>query len=148
MGSALIGGWMGANLLKRADILDPNGIPDSLVNFQSLFHVKLAADLTLAESDLLILAVKPQIMDQICTGLKDILPDRLPVLSIAAGKSAAYFKEHLSSATPIIRAMPNTPAAIGQGISALYATEAVSEDQKVIAETLLSAVGPALWLRG
>lgn len=146
MGSALIQGWIRADLIERADILDPRGLPDSLTGFQSLFHVKQAAELDFAESDLLILAVKPQIMDVVCTGLKDMLPDNFPVLSIAAGKSATYFQQQFSENTPIIRAMPNTPAAIGQGITALYATKPVTDGHKEIANTLLSAAGQTLWV--
>ncbi len=150
MGTALIHGWIGANLLKRADILDPHldssVIHNAPMNFQSLFHVKRAADMDLQESDIVILAVKPQIMTQLCTNLKDKLPANIPVLSIAAGKNTSYFTEHLGADTPLIRAMPNTPAAIGQGISALYATNNVTDAQKAIAEALLSAVGQTLWL--
>lgn len=146
MGSALIQGWDKANILKRADILDPNGIPDSLMNLQSLFHVKRAENLDFSDSDLLILAVKPQIMDTICSGLKEILPTGFPVLSIAAGKTTGYFQRHLSDDTPVIRAMPNTPAAIGKGISALYATKTVSDAQKGMATVLMEAAGPVIWV--
>lgn len=150
MGSALIHGWIGVDLLQRIDILDPNldssTIHDSLPNFQSLFHVKRAAELDFADSDLLILAVKPQIMDVVCESLKDRLPPGLPVLSIAAGKSAGYFRAQFSADTPIIRSMPNTPAAIGEGITALYATGSVTDKQRQIAADLLGAVGQTLWL--
>ena len=146
MGSALIQGWDAAGMLKRADILDPDGIPDSLMNLQSLFHVKRAENLGFQESDIVTLAVKPQIMGTVCQGLKDILPAGHPVLSIAAGKSTAYFQEQFSKDTPIIRAMPNTPAAIGKGITALYATPNVTDDQKAMAEALMSAAGETVWL--
>ena len=146
MGTALIHGWMGADLLKRADILDPSPIHDSLMIFQSLFHVKQAAQLDLQNTDMVILAVKPQIMTQICTDLKDMLPTGLPVLSIAAGKTTAYFSEHLGTDTPVIRTMPNTPAAIGKGVTALYATDNVSAAQRNMAQKLMQAVGQTLWL--
>lgn len=155
MGSALIQGWDSAGLLKRADIMDPSGIPDSLTSQKNLFHVKHTADIDLQGTDVLILAVKPQIMGLICDGLKEIFPENahetppvlsFPILSIAAGKSTAYFQERFSKETPIIRAMPNTPAAIGQGISALYATQAVTDDQKQMADELLAAAGQTLWI--
>ncbi len=146
MGGALIQGWIDAGLIKHAEILDPQEISDTLSNLENISPVKNMAALSLAETDILILAVKPQIMDTICEDLKDILPPALPVLSIAAGKSTSYFKKHLGANTPIIRAMPNTPAAIGQGMSALYATSTLSNEQKQIADTLLSAVGETLWL--
>lgn len=146
MGTSLIQGWDAAGLLKRADILDPGGIPDSLMNLQSLFHVKRAENLGFQDSDIVTLAVKPQIMTTVCHGLKEILPDGFPVLSIAAGKSTTYFQEQFSKDTPIIRAMPNTPAAIGKGITALYATDTVTDEQKAMAEELMGAAGQTLWL--
>lgn len=146
MGSALIQGWMGADLLERAEILDPEGIPDSLSHYKNLFHVKQGGQLDLQRSDLVILAVKPQIMDLVCAGLKEFLPDGLPVLSIAAGKSISYFQTHLPDGTPLIRTMPNTPAAIGRGMTALYATDNVTDGQKAMAEALMSAVGKTLWM--
>ena len=146
MGSALIQGWDSANLLKRADILDPDGIPDSLKNLQSLFHVKRAENLGFQDSDIVTLAVKPQIMGTVCQGLKEFLPAGFPVLSIAAGKSTAFFQEQFSKDTPVIRAMPNTPAAIGKGITALYATDNVTDDQKAMADALMGAAGKTLWL--
>ena len=136
MGGAMIQGWNKTGLLNQADILDPNGIPDSLQNLQSLFHVKRAENLDFHASDLLTLAVKPQIMDTVCEGLKSILPDGFPVLSIAAGKGTDYFKRHLSEQTPVIRAMPNIPAAVGKGITALYATETVTDEQRTMAQNL------------
>lgn len=150
MGTAMIHGWMGADLLKRATILDPEEIHDSLMIFQSLFHVKQAADIDFSDIDMVTLAVKPQIMTLVCEGLNRVIPDSLkptlPILSIAAGKDTPYFKTLFGEQTPVIRAMPNTPAAIGRGVSALYATPNVTPAQKTIASDLLGALGKTLWL--
>ena len=146
MGAALIQGWVDAHLLKRADIIDPVGIPDSLSSHETLFHVKQMADAELMRTDIVILCVKPQIMDVVCAGLKDYLPANVLVLSIAAGKDIAYYESQLTADTPIIRVMPNLPATIGKGISALCTNKAVSEEQKDMAHDLMNAVGQALWL--
>lgn len=150
MGSALIEGWQQADLLKRVDILDPELTQDVIqkrfTHHENLFHVKLAASLTYADSDLLILAVKPQIMDQICADICDSLPTDLPVLSIAAGKDIRYFQKNLNDSQAVIRTMPNTPAAIGEGITALYATDNVTDAQKEMATALMSAAGKTIWL--
>ncbi len=146
MGASMIHGWLDANLVKHAEILDPNEIDDSLSSHNDLFHVKLMESLSLAKTDVVILAVKPQIMDDVCTNLAKILPAEIPVLSIAAGKSTTYFEKQFSKDTPIIRTMPNTPAAIGKGISALYATDNVTQEHKDIANSLLNAVGKIIWL--
>ncbi len=146
MGSALLHGWHNAELLQSVQILDPYDIDPSLLSYPQLFHVKLMESLTWDDCDIVILAVKPQIMDDICGRLKQILPANIPVLSIAAGKNIAYFQKHMGIDTPIIRTMPNTPAAIGKGMTALYATDNVTSAQKDMAYALMRAVGQALWL--
>ena len=158
MGSALLQGWTQEDLLSRADIIDPQATPETIHNlspdcstdFQSLFHMKPRADKDLAASQIVILAVKPQIMDQICTDIASHLPkDGSPcplILSIAAGKSISFFEQHLGTEIPIIRAMPNTPAAIGQGMTALCANKNVVKGQKDMAERLMGTVGKTLWL--
>ena len=150
MGGALLTGWKSANLLQRADILDPNPIHDSLMDTNSMFHVKLAADLDFTDTDMVILAVKPQIMDQICTDIAANIPEdrraSLPILSIAAGKSIDSLQRPFNSRTPVIRAMPNTPAAIGKGMTVLCANKHVTERHKKTSETLMAAVGTTLWI--
>ena len=150
MGGALLTGWKSANLLQRADILDPNPIHDSFMDTNSMFHVKLAADLGFTDTDMVILAVKPQIMDQICTDIAANIPEdrraSLPILSIAAGKSIDSLQRPFDSRTPVIRAMPNTPAAIGKGMTVLCANKHVTERHKKMSETLMAAVGTTLWI--
>ena len=146
MGAAMIHGWVKANLIKHVQILDPYDIDDSLTSHPNLFHVKLMESLSLSKTDIIILAVKPQIMDGVCQELSKILPSHIPVLSIAAGKTTRYFQTHLSKDTPIIRTMPNTPAAIGKGISALYATQNITPAQKEMASDLLNAIGSTIWI--
>ena len=150
MGASMIHGWLAANLINRAQILDPNDIDDSLSSHPDLFHVKLMESLFQEEkehkTDVIILAVKPQIMDMICPQLQSILPNGIPVISIAAGKNIAFLQNSLSAATPIIRTMPNTPAAIGKGMTALCASNNVTDDHKTIATRLIDAIGQTTWI--
>ena len=102
----------------------------------------------LAGADVVVLAVKPQVMQAVCRDLAATLqPDQL-IVSIAAGISCASLQNWLGSETPraIVRCMPNTPALLRQGVSGLYANAQVNQPQKARAERLLSAVGLALWL--
>ena len=69
-----------------------------------------------------------------------------PALSVAAGLPISYFKAALSPDAPVIRAMPNTPAAIGQGVTALIANELINEGQRRLGEALASVVGDVVWL--
>lgn len=102
----------------------------------------------LAGAEVVVLAVKPQVMQAVCRDLAGALQPGQLVVSIAAGISCASLQNWLGSETPraIVRCMPNTPALLRQGVSGLYANAQVSEPQKQQAERLLSAVGLALWL--
>src|SRR5450830_483044 len=91
--------------------------------------------------DVIVLAVKPQAMKAVCESLR---PHQL-VVSIAAGITCASMNNWLG-AQPIVRCMPNTPALLRKGVSGLYATAQVSAEQRDQAQTLLSAVGLAVWL--
>lgn len=101
----------------------------------------------LTGADVVVLAVKPQIMRTVCEALASRLqPDQL-IVSIAAGISCASLQQWLGpQPRAIVRCMPNTPSLLRQGATGLYANEQVSGEQKAVSERLLSAVGLALWL--
>ncbi|QXH48847.1 pyrroline-5-carboxylate reductase [Pseudomonas xanthosomatis] len=96
-------------------------------------------------ADVIVLAVKPQVMKAVCETLKPSLKPGQLVVSIAAGITCASLQAWLG-AIPVVRCMPNTPALLRQGVSGLYATAEVTAQQREQAGQLLSAVGSALWL--
>ncbi len=96
-------------------------------------------------ADVIVLAVKPQQLKAVCTQLKSVLQSEL-VISIAAGVRSKDISRWLNNYLTIVRVMPNTPAQIQAGVSALYAMPAVSELQKNQANTILAAAGKTLWL--
>jgi pyrroline-5-carboxylate reductase len=148
MGSALLSGLL-SNGLDPAQIFvqDPAPTPamaDQLAR-QGIAVSALLETLPVAPS-VILAAVKPQMMDAVFPPLAQLAgPDTL-ILSIAAGRTIESFARHLPSGTAIIRSMPNTPAAIGRGITVCVANPSVTPDQREIAETLLSAVGDVAWL--
>ena len=91
-----------------------------------------------------ILAVKPQMMDEALAPLSRFVAPETCFLSIAAGKTIAYFESHLGANALIVRSMPNTPAAVGRGISAYVANSGVNPAQKQTCHRLLEAVGEAV----
>ncbi|WP_268798453.1 pyrroline-5-carboxylate reductase [Pseudomonas huanghezhanensis] len=109
--------------------------------------IKVFADNAQAveDADVVLLAVKPQMMKTVCEVLRPHLKPNQLMVSIAAGITCASMKIWLGE-QPIVRCMPNTPALLRQGVSGLYATSEVSAAQRDQAEALLSAVGIALWL--
>jgi len=101
----------------------------------------------IANADIVVLSVKPQIMKDICKEISAAVSDFSPmVISIAAGIQIGNLTAWLGNKTAIVRAMPNTPALIKTSATGLFANEFVSEDQKSIAEEIMRAVGVALWV--
>lgn len=149
MGTALIHGWHKADLLQTIEILDPSDLPKSIQRLENVFHMKQEGVMDFKrpqnETDIVVLAVKPQVMGDIMVILEDSLPEDLPVLSIAAGKNIAYFQDKLGPNQPIIRTMPNTPAAVGKGITAMTGTN-ITDEHKEMANALFNAVGETMWM--
>lgn len=147
MGAALLNGWIADGLApEKIVIFDPAPLPviAALAREQ---HIRLnpAID-TVTDAVATILAIKPQMMAK---ALPAYLPLKQPdnvLISIAAGKPVAFFDAIFGADTPLIRAMPNTPAAIGRGMSVLFANPSVSATQKQLGDTLLSAVGAVAWI--
>ena len=99
------------------------------------------------KADVIVLAVKPQVMGEVVAPLKDIVANRSPlVISIAAGITLARLQGLLGEDTAIVRCMPNTPALVEAGATGLFANANVSDLQKEQARTILASVGLALWL--
>ncbi len=98
-------------------------------------------------ADLVVLAVKPQIIPTVCSELSPLLAQNAPVIvSIAAGITTSLLTQLLGADVPIIRTMPNTPTAIGCGATGLYAINSVTATQKKSAETIMSSVGITVWV--
>lgn len=148
MAHSLIGGLI-------ADGSDPQKLwvaePDAArrQQLEQEFGIHTVADgsaLT-AACEVLLLAVKPQVMQQVCESLRSgIDTDRHLIISIAAGVRAAEIQKWLGQAVAIVRVMPNTPALVQAGAAGLYANPAVSNKQRDIAESILRAVGITVWL--
>jgi pyrroline-5-carboxylate reductase len=96
-------------------------------------------------AEIVVLAVKPQVMKDVCLALAPALPAEALIISIAAGIPCASLARWLGDKA-IVRCMPNTPALLHEGASGLYANARTSAAQRAQAETLLEAVGLALWL--
>lgn len=95
----------------------------------------------------LLLAVKPQILGTVCRELKPVVQKRKPlIVSIAAGPTVADIDGWLGGGLEIVRVMPNQPALIDQGISALFANERTDELGRILAERIMSAVGQVVWI--
>ena len=141
MGFALLEGWLKAGLAPSATtLIDPHPA-DGVVALCEHKGIRLNPPFgARAELDVLVLAIKPQMLDDIAELAAQIGPNTL-VISILAGKTIADVAARFPHAKALVRAMPNTPAAVGRGITGFYGNDAVTADQKALAETLLAATG-------
>lgn len=104
-------------------------------------------ELVVSKSDVVILAVKPQIIKPVCEQIAAVVQANKPlIISVAAGVMTASIKNWLSDSVPVIRCMPNTPALVQTGACALFASEAVNQTQKQQAESILNNTGLVLWV--
>jgi len=144
MAEALIKGVITAKLYKPEDIFVSDIKQDRLI-YLSKYHIRLAANNAEAagKADILVLAVKPQDMIQALQSIKVAVRADTLVISIAAGKRVADIAKILGETAMIVRVMPNTPALIGEGASALFANDK-AKPMLASAERIFSAVGTAV----
>lgn len=145
MGKALLRGWLAADSDYRISVYDPAGPDEEFAAFPVRHYSD--PDHFDVKADIYILAVKPQIIRHVCEWLAPLLPSESLVISIAAGMNIALFQNCFGLEQPILRAMPNTPAAIGKGVTALVGSDKVLHRQRQQAESLLGAVGKLVWLK-
>ena len=99
-------------------------------------------------ANVIVLAVKPQILQEVVTPLGSLVAKARPLLiSVAAGVTCSSIERWIGGDPALIRVMPNTPALIGAGISALYANSNVSNGQRALAEKIMAAVGKTIWIK-
>ncbi|MFN0218965.1 MAG: pyrroline-5-carboxylate reductase [Hyphomicrobium sp.] len=149
MGSALLGGWLARGLEPSSIIVqEPAAGPEMqhLMRNRGVRCVEAIAKLD-APPAVIVVAVKPQSMDIAFPPLARFAGADTVVLSIAAGKSIASFERHLPPNAAVVRAMPNTPAAIGRGITGAVANAHVTASQKSDCDALLAAAGDVVWLK-
>lgn len=96
--------------------------------------------------DVIVLAVKPQMLSSVCQLLKQALNSNTLIISIAAGVRVHDIDRWLGGDCAIVRTMPNTPALLNQGVTGMFANERVSDAQKELATSILNSVGQSLWV--
>jgi len=144
MGGALLDGWLSRGL-ATADVLVAEPVEALRPKKPGLRTVGSTSEIS-ETPEIVVLAVKPQTMDAVLPDLRRFAEAGSVFLSIAAGKTLKYFASHLGAAAKVVRSMPNTPAAVRQGITVACAAKGVSAAEKKRCQDLLEAVGQALWV--
>jgi pyrroline-5-carboxylate reductase len=144
MGFAMLQGWIGSGALasEAVTVVEPN---EALRARAQALGVRVAADVGDLKSDqhcdIVIMAVKPQVMEKVLPGYQRYAAAGATFVSIAAGIGIRTFLKTLGDTTPVIRCMPNTPAAIGKGMLAYFSNAAVKPDTEEFVRDLLSKSG-------
>jgi len=128
MGGALLEGWLSRGLsVSDAIVAEP---VDALRPIKPGLRAVASSQDVRETPEIVVLAVKPQTMDGVLPDLRRFADDGAVFLSIAAGKTLKYFASHLGAAAKVVRSMPNTPAAVRQGITVACAAKGVSDAER------------------
>ncbi|HEY8189783.1 MAG TPA: pyrroline-5-carboxylate reductase [Micavibrio sp.] len=147
MGSAMLRGWLAADMADEIHVIKPSALTAEFASHRKVKHFSSLENYKAQGlmPDVVVLAVKPQIMDEICADLKGgIQPDQL-IISVATGKTIDSFEKRFGTQQPIIRAMPNTPMAVGKGMTVGAANKAVNTAQAGYAEKIFQSCGVFEW---
>src|SRR5947207_12015121 len=147
MGVAMLAGWLEGGLspaqIVVRDTSPPPGGKELLAKHGIVARPTIAS---LPEPPaVIVVAVKPQVMDEVFPPLARLAGKGTVVLSIAAGRTIAGFEKHLPEGTAVIRSMPNTPASVGRGITVAVGNTHVTPAQRQACDGLLRAVGEVAW---
>jgi pyrroline-5-carboxylate reductase len=148
MGGALLAGWLDREIEPSTITVFEPAPASELTGMAGAAGVRLAAAPGAAETpvDVLMLAVKPQAMADVLPAFRPLVAADGVVVSIAAGRTLGFLESLFGAGTAIVRAMPNTPAAIRRGITVACANAQVDAPRRDHAERLLAAVGEVAWV--
>ncbi|MDX7950711.1 pyrroline-5-carboxylate reductase [Lichenihabitans sp. Uapishka_5] len=145
MGGALLAGWLDSGApADRIVVVDP-GIGETRAAELTAHGVRLNAR-DVGPAGLLVLAIKPQQVDAAALALRPFVGPNTILVSVVAGRTIADLRQSLPGAALVVRAMPNTPAAIRQGITGVAAEAHADVRQRAVVQALLEAVGRVEWL--
>lgn len=144
MAQAMIGGILKAKLVSKDEIIASAATQKTLDTVKDKFGVQTTLDnQEIAKADMIFLAVKPVYCEQVLQEIKDKLTKDKIIVSIAAGKTMAWLEEQLGKDTKIVRTMPNTPALVGEGITAVCPNEQVTDKELKQVCDVLESFGKA-----
>jgi len=145
MGGAMLDGWLARGLNpKKLVIVEPQ--PAKPIKTLTRRGVRLNPKGKITDASVIVIAVKPQTAAQALPPLAPLVGKTTLVLSIMAGRTIASVEKALSADAAIVRAMPNTPAAVGRGITVAVGSVKVTARQRKLAGDLLSAIGKVEWV--
>jgi pyrroline-5-carboxylate reductase len=148
MGHALLAGWLARGLDPRRVLVQDPAPPRAAKELMADRGIEVRAAVTAMPQPpaVIVVAVKPQVMDEVFPALAKLAREKTVVLSVAAGRTIEGFERRLPKDAAVVRAMPNTPASIGRGITVAVPNAHVTAAQRLACDALLRAVGAVAWL--
>lgn len=148
MGGALIEGLLAGGLDPKLVLVQDPAPPAATLALLQRYGITAQAEIAAlpAEPSIILAAVKPQVMDAVFPSLARLAGKDTLVLSIAAGKTLESFEKHLPAGAAVVRAMPNTPAAIGRGITVCVGNAHATDAHRALVEKVLSPAGTVAWI--
>jgi pyrroline-5-carboxylate reductase len=146
IGSALLSGWLKQRGLYKISVVTPHQASlDTFLNDPDVTWFQTPEAIQ-DVPDFIVFAVKPQILHDVLPAYKRFCEKNSLFISVAAGKTLEFYSSYLGKPLNLVRAMPNTPATIGKGITLLLKNEAISPQQKTVVEELFQALGDCWWM--
>lgn len=148
MGGAMLAGWLERGLDARRILVQDPAPPAECAALLARHGIVATASVPPPKEPpaVIVVAVKPQVMGEVFPPLAKAAGPQTVILSVAAGKTIASFEAHLPAGTAVVRSIPNTPAAIGRGITVCCANRHVTATQRDLCQGLLSAIGEVGWV--
>jgi len=148
MGQALLRGWLAEGRTKEdIRVVEPDDAARTVAESLGVRAAPTLAELPAGPAvDLVVLAIKPQQLESVLPAYRGVAEGGAVFLSIAAGKPLSFYERILGGGAAIVRGMPNTPAAIGRGMTVLTANRTVDAEGRDLCERLMAAVGEVAWV--
>ncbi|MTI19029.1 pyrroline-5-carboxylate reductase [Rhodobacteraceae bacterium RKSG542] len=147
MGGAMLAGWIANGVAPEAVVVVDPAPASEMSEFLSSNDIRhLTASDDSVNAQMIIVAIKPQMMAAVLPDVAKMAGKGTLILSIAAGTSIDTFQQYFGAGCVVVRAMPNTPAQVGRGVTAAFATDNISAEQRGLVALLLSSVGAFAWV--
>ena len=142
MAQAMIGGILAKEIVKKEDIIASAATQNTIDKVAKEFGINVTLDnREVAKADIVFLAVKPFYYEEVIDGIKDVVDEKQLIISVAAGKSVEWVENAFGGKKKIVRIMPNTPALVGEGMTAACPNEYMTKEEIAYVLTLLESFG-------
>ena len=143
MASAMMGGILNNQILSVDEVMGSNPGSQKRESVKKQFGIYVTADNNevVEKADVIVLSVKPQFYEEVISEIREFIRENQIVITIAPGKTLAWLTEKFGKEVKLVRTMPNTPALVGAGMTAMCPNEHMTEEEIAYVRTLLESFG-------